>query len=443
VVFHRQLCAMGAMGIVFGSACVGQFGDVELPDVPDTGRLDQVVSSLALSAFASKERCSGCHPRQVEEWSESAHSHAMLDPVFQALIARAGVEAPEQRAFCTSCHTNIGAATGALDADYSFATLDPVVMEGVTCESCHRITDVFRSSNAGHTLDPFAPMQGSVYAGSSSPGHETERSSVLSSAELCGSCHDVQSGSVQLERPYAEWLTAPARDQGKQCVDCHMSPAYGRSAERFGLDERPVRSHTFRGPGALSSLGDRPEAQAREIAFEVARQLSDAVSVELVAPAAALSGTQFALRVVIRSNVSGHRFPTGSSFFRELWLELQVRDSRGLLVYASGTASAREASPLHDLWLSARLLDDTGAPTLWPWRAASLENHALDPLEERRVDLNIDVPSSAVGPLRAEAKLLFQSFPSPLLEDLGLDPELARRLEIATATALIALPSGS
>lgn len=443
MVRHGHLSAWTGWGAAVLTGCVGHFGDVDLPEMHDTALPGESARAIKVSSFTSQQTCASCHPRQADEWSESAHAHAMLDPVFQALIARAGAEAPEQRAFCTSCHTNIGSTTGAVAPDYSFATLPTVVMEGVTCESCHRVTSVFRSSNAGHTLDPAAPMQGSLQAGLTSPFHETERSSVLSSAELCGSCHDVRAGDVALEQPYAEWSSAPARDEGEVCVDCHMSATYGRAAEGFGLVERRVRRHTFRGPSALAWLGGRSEANAVEAAREVEEQLASALSLEVISPAASLAGAPFNLRVVIRNNISGHRFPTGSAFFREVWLEVQVRDARGLAIYQSGGPEARDASSLHDLWLSARLLDDSDTPTLLPWRAARVESHALEPLEERHIDLNVVVPSAAEGPLRVEAVLRFQSLPSALLDELGLPAELAHRIELQTSEASIALTPSS
>ena len=52
----------------------------------------------------------------------------------------------------------------------------------------------------------------------------------------------------------------------------------------------------------------------------------------------------------------------------------------------------------------------------------------------------MDVPAGVVGPLRVEASLVFQSFPSALLAELGLPEELASRMDLASASALVAVP---
>jgi hypothetical protein len=434
--------------LAFLVALAGCEGQIMSPPIAESALLQPARPGVeppgpTLPEFTSAQTCSGCHPRQAAEWQESAHSHAMTDPVFQALVARATRDDPESRAFCLSCHSNVGTVAGALGPALTFESFDPMVMEGVTCESCHRMTDVYRPSNAGHVLDPTAPMQGSVRAGDGSPYHETERSAVLGTAEFCASCHDVDAPSgFALEQPYVEWSSGPARSQGLLCVDCHMPKSYGPAAEGFGLAARPVRSHRFSGPGALtmsSELG--PERQA-ELGAEVQAQLAHAVSISVRAPEPARDA-RASLEITLQNNVLGHRFPTGSAFFRRVWLQVTVDDGAGARVFeaqapdpmASGFGPEQRA-----LLLSARLLDDTGAPTLFPWRAASLDNDgALEPLEVRSMALAFDVPASARGPLSARVSLQFQSFSDSMLRELDMPSDASVTLEIASAGCSIEL----
>jgi nitrate/TMAO reductase-like tetraheme cytochrome c subunit len=438
-VLHRYHFVSAAVAVAAAAGCVGKITG----DEPSAVSREEVAvrPALQLSEFMSAQTCAGCHQRQADEWSKSAHAHAMRDPVFQALVTRAGAEAPDKRAFCVSCHSNVGTAAQAIDADYTFATLPDLVMEGVTCESCHRVQSVRPSvGNAGHELDPSGPMQGSVYAGDDSPGHDTEKSTVLGAAELCGSCHDVRADELALEQPYEEWTSGPARDEGQVCIDCHMPGGYGESAPNYGLEPRPIRRHTFLGPGALMWLSELSEAEALEVRHEVEEQLAHSLHIELSVPAAALGSSRTTLRVLLENTVRGHRFPTGSAFFRELWVRLRVSDATGRLVFDSGDADIRGEPEPSELWLSARLLDASGRPTLYPWLAADIENHSLAPLERRAIDVPLDVPADVVGPLRVDASLVFQSFPSELLAELGLPEELASRLELSSASALVAVP---
>ena len=56
------------------------------------------------------------------------------------------------------------------------------------------------------------------------------------------------------------------------------------------------------------------------------------------------------LRVVLENTVRGHRFPTGSAFFRELWVRLRVSDAAGSVVFDSADASLRDEAELSELW---------------------------------------------------------------------------------------------
>lgn len=391
-------------------------------------------AKLALGDFTSESTCSGCHPHQAEQWQHSAHAHSMTDPVFQALLSRAERDPEPTRDFCVSCHSNIGTAIGEVPERAPFERMDPIVLEGVTCESCHRVTDVYRSANAGHTLSPREPMQGTVHAGNESPYHDTVRSDVLGTPELCASCHDVQSPQgVALEQPYREWSDSKARSEGLVCVDCHMPRSLGRAAEGFDLPERPVRRHTFLGLGALSAALADGSNEAEGIRGDLQILLEQSVSLSIDRDVFA-AGRQARLYVRVQSHVEGHRFPTGSNFFRQLWLHVRVRDASGRLLYDNRQAPAPSTASISPFLLSARLLDQNGAVTQLPWRAAQLENRALGLGETRLIPVPFALAPTATGPLSIEAWLELRSFPEELLEELQLPAQLATPFELARTT---------
>jgi len=361
----------------------------------------------------------------------------MTDPVFQALVARAGKETDQTEHFCVSCHSNIGTVAGRGGVGSAFDSFDPIVLEGVTCESCHRVTGVFRKSNAGHVLDPESPMQGTVRAGNRSPYHETEKSAVLGTPELCASCHDVSSQSgLQLEQPYVEWSDSQARTNGLVCIDCHMPRTLGRSAEGFGLPERPVRQHAFLGIGALAAATASHASEADAIGREVRELLGRSVAVSIESDVFSARG-RARLYVVVHNRVEGHRFPTGSAFFRQLWLRVRVRDAQGTLLFDSQARARNNAStPTPSLLLSARLFDDAGQVTQLPWHAARVENNSLQAGEERLIPIAFELDASNEGPLWVEASLELRSFPEDLLEELGLARELATVFEVSAVTSI-------
>jgi hypothetical protein len=359
----------------------------------------------------------------------------MHDSVFQALVALASKDSADTPAFCLSCHSNVGTAARGLQAESGFDSYAPVVMEGVTCESCHRMTDVLRPFNAGHVLDPKAPMQGTVRAGDASPYHDTQRSATLGSAESCASCHDVQTpAGVVLEQPYREWNVAPAKDDGLVCVDCHMPKVYGEAAKDFGLQARPLRRHVFLGPGLLTRAAALDSSTNRALAAEVKAQLQRSVALELPPVQALCAAPLGRIGVTVSSRVTGHRFPTGSAFFRELQLHLRVVDGAGKLIYQTGEGGAPPPEAM-----SALLFDERGERTLFPWRAARVTNLALEPLERRSLELTFALPKELQWPLTAAVSLRFRTFPARLLEDLELDPSVAADVELDTQTARIEL----
>jgi hypothetical protein len=101
-------------------------------------------------------------------------------------------------------------------------------------------------------------------------------------------------------------------------------------------------------------------------------------------------------------------------------------------LYESGAGVGVDPEPM-----SARLFDARGERTLLPWRAVRVESSALEPLEQRALELTFALPAGLLGPLLAEVSLTFQTFPVRLLQELQLDPDLAVSVVLASRTARI------
>ena len=166
-------------------------------------------------------------------------------------------------------------------------------------------------------------------------------------------------------------------------------------------------------------------------------------------PEALPRNAPLAIDVTLRNLIDGHRVPTGSSFFRQFWLSVDVTDAVGTSVYSSGQMDPRgdlhdahhpKASNDPDLLVLGRVLrTQRGEATLLPWRAASVDDLSLPPAGSLRAIYTVALPPETVFPLKVRVRLRFRPFPPRLLRRLGLEKELAslRVVDIRVVTGLV------
>ncbi|MEQ1568192.1 MAG: multiheme c-type cytochrome [Myxococcota bacterium] len=386
--------------------------------------------TLDPAEFASAEDCGSCHPDHAAEWRTSMHAYAMVDPLFQALVGvrQADLEGTEDQ-FCVQCHSAIGTRGGEIVPGFSFDDLSPIVKEGITCTSCHSITEVVRDYNSGHVLDPSAPIQGSLQDPQTGGAHLAEYNPAFETSEFCGGCHDViETDGLDLERPYREWTQSPSALAGETCQDCHM-----RTIERPAANFGPVRTtHEHRWVGVDVPLVDGFISEGEEQSLrEATRELLTGVAdLELSAPGAVSSGSTFDVNITAHNRILGHNLPTGSTFLRQVWLELVATDAKGTVLYQTGDLDANgdlkdhwsELEPFgdHDLIsLSSGFVDGDGERTLFPWTADEHTTGAIPPGYSRTWSLFVPT-EGATGPVTIEAHLRFRALPPHLLRLVGL-----------------------
>jgi hypothetical protein len=388
--------------------------------------------TVSLSAFSGSDTCAECHPTHHNQWRQSVHAAAMHDPVFQGLVYvrqadLAGAEDP----FCTQCHSMIGTRSLDISSGFSFDALDPITMEGVNCESCHRVSEVSRTHNAGLVLDPTGPMRGPIADPAPSTHHTSETVDFLGEASFCGSCHDViETSGLPLERPYEEWLASPAADDDRPCQSCHMPESTGIAGD--GGPERTLHDHRFVGVDVPLVEGFLTEDEEAELRSNIDALLQSSGTVLLTLPAEVHPGHTLDIVATVRNELDAHNLPTGSTFNRQLWLEVTVTDATGRLVYETGTLD--DNGDLRDRWsdldaygdndlvqFSSGFIDATGTPTLFTHRATEHTSKALQPLHERTVTLFAPIPNDAIGPLDVSARLRFRPYGPYLLRLLELD----------------------
>lgn len=153
-----------------------------------SGRLsyggDAQAARVSSSGYTSSAVCGQCHTAIYNNWRNSLHALAIKDPIFQAAYIQVLMdEGPQAKKLCLRCH----APTTFLTKDFDLS--QQISKEGVTCDFCHTLVKV----NAGNRTKPFDPAPGRIKRGpfvnAKSPAHETKKSSLYRSANLCGACH--------------------------------------------------------------------------------------------------------------------------------------------------------------------------------------------------------------------------------------------------------------
>jgi len=417
--------------------------------------------------YRSATWCAECHPTQYAEWEQSMHRYAAHSPIFDRMTAKAVRDtAGATGTFCTGCHTPLGTMDGE-PGTTTAAERSEISLEGVTCVVCHQaVAHEIPVGNTSLQIDLEAPIQG-VFESSVSTEHLSEKSDLLSSPELCGSCHDVFNfPGLRIEEAYTEYTESPAAEAGIRCQDCHMSQVpgvvserpMGRAAVIEGVEtpERPLASHRFIGPDySMLDSFPYPDDPAKTVAAQEDMRVQTEV---LLKNAVRLADVQLdessegsELRVTVESLTEGHRVPTGFTSERQLWVAVDVVED-GEIVWQSGDLDAygdlrnelswevMAGDVEHDDQLvnfqSKNLvrsdidLIEVVPPNVFevvfPFDATYIHRESLKPLESRQMVYSMPSLSSDA---EVRVRLRYRNLPPYILRALLLD-ELVERLQI-------------
>jgi hypothetical protein len=222
------------------------------------------------------------------------------------------------------------------------------------------------------------------------PPHAWEHSDYHTQSAICGLCHNVTSPDTDagplktlkladgtdtgrpfpIERTYAEWKQSQySEDGGQTCQACHMPMSEDPNASACALGGFPNRTgtlpvHEFVGgntwipsvikgqyddtsgiPGSQGGLGrgasfDQTITWARE---QLGRAAALDVAVTSFAPPAGDAAGSLDLGIKV-TNLTGHKLPTGYSEGRRMWLNVQVHDANGALVFESAAYDSTTAA---------------------------------------------------------------------------------------------------
>jgi hypothetical protein len=299
---------------------------------------------------ARSGNCANCHAEIHREWSASAHSRSATGLHFRNLYegtdrdGKPGVgwglltQHPDGSGVCASCHAPAIPENDPA-AQLDLRRLSGVARQGVHCDYCHKIADVgdgtiglthgrfnlrlLRPKQVGVQKPPTRPQDPStpnpeirtpqLFFG---PFDDVDRgedaySPLYRESRYCASCHEGVVFGVHVYSTYSEWLDSPARRQGKECQDCHMTPTgtmTNFAPGRGGIERDPqtLANHRFFAPS-------RDEMLRRSVRVEGEARRGE-------------GGVRLAVRV--RAEEVGHRVPTGF-IDRHLILAVEALDSAG------------------------------------------------------------------------------------------------------------------
>lgn len=397
---------------------------------------------------------------------------------------------------------------------------------GLSCHFCHRMMPTGPLGEPGYTenaniwvddaaCDPengqFEPCRRGPYDytdGAGEPPHPWAYSDYHVQSEMCGTCHNVTSpdtgsGALKtlkladgtdtgipfpIERTFAEWQRSdyPAMAD-KQCQNCHMpqSEDPDASACSFGGNRAGnLAVHEFVGGntwipaiikgeyGAALDFSGPERAASYDQTIQWARDLlATAATVEATVqsytPPGGSAGSM-AVQVKVTNN-SGHKLPSGYGEGRRMWLNLQVRDANGGLVYESaaydgatgvltqdpqarvyevlqgihdhngtGSCDVEDANgkPMFHFVLNDCVAKDNRIPPLGfePATVGDPNGYEIGPVPAGiypettpgsgilvnydTVDYTLPVPVGTVGPLTANARLYYQTSSKEYIEFL-------------------------
>jgi hypothetical protein len=359
--------------------------------------------------LSGSESCgtAGCHQEIAAEWRVSAHRWAAMDPGFQRIQSEmAKQNGAESTRYCGGCHDPISLFSGTKNIFTEKLTELAGYNEGVSCLVCHSVRKTDLEGNANYVVGQPRRYLFEMDSGRGARlvrdflirayprQHVADLSKRLfKTSEYCAACHkqfidqEVNNvGWVQLQNQYDNWRKSRWNHPGDarrtiDCRECHMplvastDPAMGddRDYNRTAEDGRH-RSHRFvaanqlmpallKLPGAqqqidLTTKWLRGELEIPEIADKWAR--GPAVAIELIAPAEVAAGERVAVKAVITSNKVGHDFPTGPLDIIQSWVELNVTDPSGAVIFSSGTVNDRKFIQPGSFMFKAEPVDQYG-----------------------------------------------------------------------------------
>ncbi len=208
------------------------------------------------------------------QWVTNAHGTAGTNPRFFSLYNGTDVSGttsiapgyrldfPGTAGNCATCHAPGAAVNEPFTTNMN--DLAGVEQEGVFCDFCHKVADVYLNPATGL---PYPNMPGVQSIQLNRPPSDTHmfygpfddvtrRVSYLElekKSQFCAPCHQFSFWGTPIYESFNEWLESPYAAQGIECQACHMAPTgvdYFVFPEKGGLIRPPELIASHLQPGA-------------------------------------------------------------------------------------------------------------------------------------------------------------------------------------------------
>jgi hypothetical protein len=282
---------------------------IALSCFPAQAQIEIITDSGSAPEFSSSVSCAKCHHDIYNYWKESLHAHALDDHIFQAAFMVAIKEKGNGiRDLCLGCHAPLSVISG------DVKTESPMSEEAVTCDFCHRISDIdIPNGVAKVTLttgdEKYGPLKPSSKANDKT--HPSVQSDLFTDSKICATCHQwTNENGVAIFDTYREWQNGPYQKEGIHCQNCHMPLVEGSLVRDKGSKQDKINSHNLSGGHSIV-------------------QVASAASVSIASIEPVLGGLRAVVEVTNKG--SGHMIPTGIPS-RSLVLDVQLLDAAGNVV---------------------------------------------------------------------------------------------------------------
>ncbi|ADN08878.1 multiheme c-type cytochrome [Sulfurimonas autotrophica] len=401
--------------------------------------------------WTNSTTCKECHPKIFQQWADSNHRHlADSNPYYMVLENLAEMDrGKEFRKWCMGCHNPSAVSmhqertthfmkdnimpeplfvSGSQNLINEYKVHPNRLEQGVSCIACHRIVDAKPKGNSSYALS-LSKRKKYLFEDSHSEAevwishklinakptvHKEEYMKPLyKKSQYCASCHNefLPHSQKKVVSTYEQWKESSfnkSKDpkKHKECLDCHMS--YIKDGEFIGQSgtstvggkkKKAIKTHYFTGANHfLAGLKSKEHEQQ---------------SIELLKTSAALDVAlkNNQLFVGVKNVGAGHKLPTGAADFRELWLDITVKDSNGKTVFSSGKLDKKGDIEKNSIIYNKIFGDKNGKPVgLFFWRYEKLLKDTRIPAGKRVVE-RFTLPKNIQYPLSVEIKLNFRIYP--------------------------------
>jgi hypothetical protein len=411
----------------------------------DQGLLDP--GPLSDSAY-----CGECHQDTYERWSRSAHRFSSFNnPFYRRSVEEMTDHTGRDRAkWCAGCHDPVVLFSGKMgEAGRAHFGFDDVEgQQGLTCLSCHGITEVKDvRGNAGYVIEqsrqyPFAFTKNPLLKGLNhllirmepSLHRATFLKPLHREPAFCSTCHKVAltpelNGYRWLrgQDHYDSWQDSGVSGQAvrsfydppapRDCRGCHL-PLID-SAEP-GSRHGKQHDHLFPAANtALPALRGDLATLARIQDFLRTTATVDVFALALddreqaLDAAVARPGDEVEIHVVTRTRGVGHAFTNGTADSNEVWVAFRATLG-GVVLQESGALDDRGQLDLAADRLGIRLIAHDGTPMTrrQPQDIHTvLYNNQIGPGAARVTRYRFRIPAgSAPGVVDLDARLLYRKF---------------------------------